>query len=50
LVSPDFSSCQRVGAHAAVPSARADGTNLVIFVNELAADAIFERVSSEQIT
>lgn len=57
LVSPDFSACQRVGAHAAfleydaliVPSARADGTNVVIFVNELAADAVFERVSSEEI-
>lgn len=57
LVSPDFSACQRVGAHAAflgydalvVPSARADGTNVVIFVNELAADAVFERVSCEEI-
>lgn len=58
LESSDFSSCQRVGAHAAflgydaliVPSARADGSNVVIFVNELAADAVFERLSSEEIT
>jgi len=58
LVSPDFSACQRVGAHAAfleydaliVPSARSDGTNVVIFVNELAADAVFERIRSEEIT
>jgi len=57
LESPDFTACQRVGAHAAfleydaiiVPSARADGTNVVIFVNELAADAAFERVDVEQI-
>lgn len=57
LNSPDFSACQRVAAHAAfleydaliVPSARADGANIVIFVNELAADAIFERVGVEQI-
>ena len=58
LESPDFSSCQRVGAHVAflgydaliVPSARADGSNIVIFVNELAADAVFERLNSEEIT
>lgn len=58
LESPDFSACQRIGAHAAfleydaliVPSARADGTNIVIFVNELAADAAFDRVDVEQIT
>lgn len=57
LNSSDFTACQRVAAHAAfleydaliVPSARAEGSNLVIFVNELAADAIFERVSVEQI-
>jgi RES domain-containing protein len=57
LESPDFTACQKVAAHAAfleydaliVPSARADGTNLVIFVNELAADATFERVTIEQI-
>lgn len=57
LQSPDFAACQRVGAHAAfleydaliVPSARVDGTNVVIFVNELAADAAFERVDVEQI-
>lgn len=57
LNSPDFTTCQRVAAHAAfleydaliVPSTRADGTNIVIFVNELAADAIFERVGVEQI-
>jgi len=57
LESPDFRACQRVGAHAAfleydamvVPSARADGTNVVIFVNELAADAAFERVDVEQL-
>ncbi|MEV5003799.1 RES family NAD+ phosphorylase [Nocardioides sp. LML1-1-1.1] len=58
LESPDFSACQRIGAHAAflgydaliVPSVRADGTNVVIFVNELAADGAFERVEVEQIT
>lgn len=58
LTSPDFAACQRVGAHAAflgydaliVPSARADGGNVVIFVNELAADAGFDRVSVEQLT
>ena len=57
LESADFTACQRVGAHAAflgydaliVPSARADGSNVVIFVNELAADAAFERVHVEQI-
>jgi hypothetical protein len=48
---------QRIGAHAAflgydaiiVPSARADGSNIVKFVNELAADAIFERISRREI-
>lgn len=57
LTSPDFTACQRVAAHAAfldydaliVPSARADGSNVVIFVNELAADASFERIGVEQI-
>lgn len=57
LESTDFSACQRVGAHAAfleydaiiVPSARADGANIVIFVNELAADAVFERVDQEEV-
>ena len=57
LESPDFTACQRIAAHATfleydaliVPSARADGSNLVIFVNELAADATFERVTVEQI-
>ena len=57
LESPDFTACQRVGAHAAflgydaliVPSARAEGTNVVLFLNELAADAAFERVDVEQI-
>ena len=57
LTSPNFAACQRVAAHAAfldydaliVPSARADGANVVIFVNELAADAAFERVGVEQI-
>jgi RES domain-containing protein len=57
LESPDFSACQTVGAHAAflgydaliVPSARAMGANVVIFVDELAADAVFDRVSVEQI-
>jgi hypothetical protein len=46
-----------VGAHVAfleydaiiVPSARANGSNVVIFVNEPAADAMFERVSSYQL-
>lgn len=58
LESADFTACQRVGAHAAfldydaliVPSARANGANMVIFVNELAAEAVFERVDVEQIT
>lgn len=57
LDSSDFTACQHVAAHAAflehdaliVPSARADGSNVVIFVNELAADATFERVSVDQI-
>lgn len=57
LSSSDFTACQRVAAHAAfleydaliVPSARADGTNIVLLVNELAADAAFERVGTEQI-
>ena len=57
LESPDFTACQRVGAHAAfleydaliVPSARADGANMVIFVNELAADAVLERVNVEEL-
>ena len=58
LTTTDFAACQRVGAHAAflgydaiiVPSARADGSNVVLFVNELAADAVFERLSREEIT
>ncbi len=58
LESPNFEACQRIGAHAAfldydaiiVPSARIAGANIVIFVNELAADAAFERVSTEEIT
>ncbi|HET7475201.1 MAG TPA: RES family NAD+ phosphorylase [Dermatophilaceae bacterium] len=57
LTSSDFTACQLVGAHAAfleydaliVPSARADGSNVVIFLNELASDALFERVSHEQL-
>jgi len=52
LNSTDFTACQRVAAHAAfleydaliVPSARANGSNVVILVNELAADAAFERI------
>lgn len=31
------------------PSARADGMNVVIFVDELSADAVFETVSCGQI-
>lgn len=57
LESPDFTACQRVAAHAAfleydaliVPSARANGTNVVIFINELAAASVMERVGVEQI-
>lgn len=57
LTSPDFAACQRVASHAAfldydaliVPSARADGSNVVIFVNELAAEATFERIGVEQL-
>lgn len=58
LDSPDFSACQRIGAHAAflgydaiiVPSARADGTNIVIFVGDDGPDELFERVSIEEIS
>ena len=57
LHSADFTACQRIAAHAAfleydaivVPSARADGSNLVISVNELPADGRFERVDVERI-
>ena len=57
LESADFTSCQRIAAHAAfldydaliVPSARANGSNIVIFVNELPAEATFERIDVEQI-
>lgn len=57
LLSPDFTACQRIAGHAVflgydaliVPSARAAGSNLVVFVSELAAGATFERVSVEQI-
>ena len=57
LQSTDFSACQRIAAHAAfleydaliVPSARDAGANIVIFVNELPADALFERVSREEV-
>lgn len=57
LSASDFGSCQHVAAHAAfleydaliAPSARADGSNVIIFVNELASDAIFDRVNVEQI-
>jgi RES domain-containing protein len=57
LTSTDFTSCQRVAAHAAfleydaliVPSARADGANVVIFVNELGVDAELTRIAKEQI-
>lgn len=53
LAAPDFAACQRFAAHAAlldydaliVPTGRADGANVVIFVAELAADTTFERVS-----
>jgi hypothetical protein len=33
-----------------VPSARADGSNVVIFIDELAAGAAFDRVSREEIS
>lgn len=57
LRSSEFGPCQRVGAHAAflgydaliVPSARADGSNIVIFVNELGAEAVFERLGVEEV-
>lgn len=57
LTSPDFHACQHVAEHAAflgydvliVPSARADGSNVVVFVDELSADSVFETISSEQI-
>ncbi|WGJ88047.1 RES family NAD+ phosphorylase [Gordonia sp. SMJS1] len=59
LDGADFSGCQRIGEHAAflgfdaliVPSARSDGTNVVIFINELSADAALERAAPpEEIT
>ena len=58
MTANDFTACKRIGAHAAfleydaliVPSARADGTNVVIFLNELPAEAVFERITSEEIT
>jgi RES domain-containing protein len=58
LSSSDFTACQRVGAHAAflgydaivVPSARKDGSNIVIFVNERAADGVFEHISRDEIS
>ena len=50
LASPDHGSCQRVGGAAywldfdgvLVPSARAPGTNLVVFTDRQAVDARFE--------
>lgn len=57
LASDDFAACQRIAAHAAfleydaliVPSARADGSNVVIFVNELGADVELTQVAKERI-
>lgn len=58
LRAPDFGPCQRVAARAAflgydaliVPSARAEGTNIVILVNELGADSVFEQLRIEEVT
>lgn len=59
LEDADFTKCQRIGEHAAflgfdaiiVPSARSNGTNVVIFINELGADAALERAAlPEEIT
>lgn len=58
LASDDHAACQRVGAHAAflgydaivVPSARRDGSNVIIFVNAPAAEAVFERINREEIS
>lgn len=57
LISDDFDACQRVGGAVAwlgydgllVPSARAAGGNVVILVDNLAADSIFEQISYSDI-
>lgn len=58
LSSDDQTACRRVGGAAAwlghdgilVPSARADGDNLVVFVNAQRPDLPLELVSSEQLS
>jgi RES domain-containing protein len=57
LVADDFAACQRVGGAVAsmgydgllVPSARADGGNIVILVDSLAADSVFDRIIETEI-
>jgi RES domain-containing protein len=57
LVADDFTACQRVGGAVAwlgydgllVPSARADGGNIVILVDSLAADSVFDRIAETEV-
>lgn len=57
LVSDDFTACQAVGGAVVwlgydgllVPSARADGSNIVILVDALAAETHFERVAENEL-
>ncbi|HUH67872.1 MAG TPA: RES family NAD+ phosphorylase [Mycobacterium sp.] len=57
LGADDFSPCQRVGGAVAwlgydgiiVPSARANGGNVVILVDSVAPDALFQRVGETEI-
>lgn len=57
LSADDFEACQTVGGAVAwlgydgllVPSARADGTNVVVLVDALAADSHFERVGESEL-
>jgi RES domain-containing protein len=57
LVADDFTACQRVGGAVAwlghdgllVPSAPAHGGNIVILVDSLAADSVFDRIAETEI-
>jgi RES domain-containing protein len=57
LVADDFAACQGVGGAVAwmgydgllVPSARADGGNIVILVDSLAADSVFDRIAETEV-
>ena len=57
IKADDFTACQAVGGAIAwlggpgmiVPSARSDGSNVVILVNGLDPDSVFERISDEVI-